>query len=101
MLKELLNWGARRDLVELIVPRRTFADVILPERTRQQLYEALMQIEQGSQRELQEQLAEALARLLTDREAASRLGENARATIEANRGATARHLALIREAIRR
>lgn len=45
MLKELLNWGARKDLVELIAPRRSFADVILPERTRQSLYEALMQIE--------------------------------------------------------
>ena len=48
MLKELLNWGARRDLVELITPRRSFADVILPERTRQSLYEALMQIEKHS-----------------------------------------------------
>jgi SpoVK/Ycf46/Vps4 family AAA+-type ATPase len=45
MLKELLNWGQRKDLVELIVPRRSFADVILPENTRQSLYEALMQIE--------------------------------------------------------
>src|SRR5205809_7173583 len=45
MLKELLNWGGKRDLVELIVPRRSFSDVILPERTRQSLYEALMQIE--------------------------------------------------------
>jgi SpoVK/Ycf46/Vps4 family AAA+-type ATPase len=45
MLKELLNWGARRDLVELLVPRRSFSDVILPESTRQSLYEALMQIE--------------------------------------------------------
>lgn len=48
MLKELLNWGGRRDLVELIVPRRSFSDVILPERTRQSLYEALMQIEKHS-----------------------------------------------------
>src|SRR5260370_21891431 len=48
MLKELLNWGGRRDLVELITPRRSFADVILPERTRQSLYEALMQIEKHS-----------------------------------------------------
>ncbi len=45
MLKELLNWGSRRDLVELITPRRSFSDVILPEGTRQSLYEALMQIE--------------------------------------------------------
>src|SRR6266536_4652685 len=48
MLKELLNWGARRDLVELITPRRSFSDVILPESTRQSLYEALMQIEKHS-----------------------------------------------------
>jgi SpoVK/Ycf46/Vps4 family AAA+-type ATPase len=48
MLKELLNWGAKRDLVELITPRRSFADVILPESTRQSLYEALMQIEKHS-----------------------------------------------------
>lgn len=48
MLKELLNWGAKRDLVELIAPRRSFADVILPENTRQSLYEALMQIEKHS-----------------------------------------------------
>src|SRR5438094_9664172 len=48
MLKELLNWGGKRDLVELITPRRSFADVILPDRTRQSLYEALMQIEKHS-----------------------------------------------------
>jgi SpoVK/Ycf46/Vps4 family AAA+-type ATPase len=48
MLKELLNWGGRRDLVELISPRRSFTDVILPESTRQSLYEALMQIEKHS-----------------------------------------------------
>lgn len=45
MWKELFNLGQRRELLELIVPRRTFADVILPERTRRQLYDALMQIE--------------------------------------------------------
>src|ERR1700674_5298556 len=48
MLKELLNWGGRRDLVELLTPRRSFTDVILPENTRQSLYEALMQIEKHS-----------------------------------------------------
>src|SRR5437870_844984 len=48
MLKDLLNWGPRRDLVELITPRRSFSDVILPESTRQSLYEALMQIEKHS-----------------------------------------------------
>ena len=45
MLKDLLNWGQRRDLVELIVPRKTFADVILPEKTRRALAETLVQIE--------------------------------------------------------
>lgn len=45
MLRELLNWGSKRDLLELITPRRTFADVILPEKTRRALYDALMQIE--------------------------------------------------------
>jgi SpoVK/Ycf46/Vps4 family AAA+-type ATPase len=48
MLKELLNWGGRRELVELLTPRRSFTDVILPENTRQSLYEALMQIEKHS-----------------------------------------------------
>lgn len=45
MWKELFNIGQRRELLELIVPRRTFSDVILPERTRKALYDALMQIE--------------------------------------------------------
>lgn len=45
MWKELFNIGQRRDLLELITPRRSFADVILPERTRRALYDALMQIE--------------------------------------------------------
>jgi AAA+ superfamily predicted ATPase len=45
MWKELFNLGQRRELLELIVPRRSFADVILPERTRRALYDALMQIE--------------------------------------------------------
>src|SRR5919201_3424184 len=45
MLRELLNWASKRDLVELLTPRRTFADVILPEKTRRQLYDALIQLE--------------------------------------------------------
>jgi AAA+ superfamily predicted ATPase len=45
MWKELFGIGQRRELLELITPRRTFADVILPERTRRALYDALMQIE--------------------------------------------------------
>jgi AAA+ superfamily predicted ATPase len=45
MWKELFNLGQRRELLELITPRRSFADVILPERTRRSLYDALMQIE--------------------------------------------------------
>lgn len=45
MLRDLLNWGPRRDLVELITPRKTFADVILPEKTRRALADTLVQIE--------------------------------------------------------
>ncbi|HOM82277.1 MAG: AAA family ATPase [Armatimonadetes bacterium] len=45
MLRDLLNWGPRRDLVELIVPRKTFSDVILPEKTRRALADTLVQIE--------------------------------------------------------
>ncbi|MDH7571065.1 MAG: ATP-binding protein, partial [Armatimonadota bacterium] len=45
MLKDLLNWGPRRDLVELITPRKTFADVILPDKTRRALADTLVQIE--------------------------------------------------------
>src|SRR3954465_13735632 len=33
------------NLVDLITPRRSFSEVILPEETRQQLFEALTQIE--------------------------------------------------------
>lgn len=45
--RELLfgNAGARRDLVEAITPRRTFADVVLPATTRRALEHALVQIE--------------------------------------------------------
>jgi len=45
MLRDLLNWGPRRDLVEIIAPRRTFADVILPDKTRRALADAIVQIE--------------------------------------------------------
>jgi AAA+ superfamily predicted ATPase len=45
MWKELFNLGQRRELLELITPRRSFTDVILPEKTRRALYDALMQIE--------------------------------------------------------
>ncbi|HEX3000152.1 MAG TPA: ATP-binding protein [Armatimonadota bacterium] len=45
MLRDLLNWGPRKELVELITPRKTFADVILPDKTRQALADTLTQIE--------------------------------------------------------
>ncbi|MBI3944546.1 MAG: AAA family ATPase [Armatimonadetes bacterium] len=45
MLRDLLNRGPRRDLVELITPRKTFADVILPDKTRRALADTLVQIE--------------------------------------------------------
>ena len=41
----LFGTPSQRELVEVIVPRRTFADVILPEATRQALQHALTQIE--------------------------------------------------------
>jgi AAA+ superfamily predicted ATPase len=46
MWREILGLEKKQsNLTELIVPRRGFADVVLPEETRQQLYEALTQIE--------------------------------------------------------
>lgn len=46
MWREILGLEKKSNtLVEVITPRRTFADVVLPEETRQQLYEALTQIE--------------------------------------------------------
>lgn len=46
MWREILGLEKKsNNLVELIVPRRSFADVVLPAETRQQLYDALTQIE--------------------------------------------------------
>jgi AAA+ superfamily predicted ATPase len=46
MWREILGLEKKpNNLVELLIPRRTFADVVLPDETRQQLYEALTQIE--------------------------------------------------------
>ena len=45
MLRELFGLPSRRELVEWIQPQKTFDDVILPESTRQQLQNALVQIE--------------------------------------------------------
>ena len=46
MIKPFLSaLGARRDVVDLVVPRRTFDDVILPESTRRALEQALAQID--------------------------------------------------------
>jgi hypothetical protein len=47
--------------------------------------------------ELGAALAQVFGRVLTDEQMARRLGENARAAVETNRGATARHLKLILE----
>ena len=45
MWRELLGLDKKStNLVELIVPKRSFSDVILPPETRQQLYEALTHI---------------------------------------------------------
>jgi 3-deoxy-D-manno-octulosonic-acid transferase len=59
--------------------------------------EALVQIQGINVDDLRRRLAEGLTALLTDRSRADRLGANARAAVEANRGATARHLKLIEE----
>ena len=45
MLRDLFVRNPRSDLVELITPRRSFKDVVLPQATRDQLYTALMQID--------------------------------------------------------
>lgn len=46
MWKEILGIEKKsNNLAEIIVPRRTFSDVVLPDETRQSLYEALTQIE--------------------------------------------------------
>ena len=45
MLRDLTISQQRGDLLQMIVPRKTFADVILPEKTRRALAETLVQIE--------------------------------------------------------
>jgi len=45
MLKPFLSFSGRRDVVDLVLPRRTFEDVILPDSTRRALEEALVQID--------------------------------------------------------
>lgn len=46
MLRDLFNIGApKNELVEVFVPKKTFQDVVLPENTRRQLYDALIQID--------------------------------------------------------
>jgi SpoVK/Ycf46/Vps4 family AAA+-type ATPase len=46
MWREILGIEKKpSNLFEMIAPRRSFADVVLPEETRRQLYEALTQIE--------------------------------------------------------
>lgn len=48
MFRSLLALGGRRNLAELVIPRRTFEDVILPASTRRALTEALVQIDKRS-----------------------------------------------------
>jgi 3-deoxy-D-manno-octulosonic-acid transferase len=57
--------------------------------------EALVQLRARTDRELVVELSQALARILTDKAWASRLSVNAQAAVEANRGATRRHVAII------
>ncbi len=45
MLRDWFNLGPKNELVEIIRPQKTFADVVLPENTRRQLYDALIQID--------------------------------------------------------
>ena len=45
MLRDLLNWGPKREIIEVAIPHKTFADVILPDKTRRALADALVQIE--------------------------------------------------------
>jgi 3-deoxy-D-manno-octulosonic-acid transferase len=52
--------------------------------------DALIQLQQANRQELGDELKVALVELLNDRERAEELGENARRTVEENRGATAR-----------
>ena len=56
---------------------------------------ALVQLRARTDRELVVELSQALARILTDKAWASRLSVNAQAAVEANRGATGRHVAII------
>jgi SpoVK/Ycf46/Vps4 family AAA+-type ATPase len=45
MIKDLQIGGERGDLLQIVEPRKTFADVILPEKTRRALADTLIQIE--------------------------------------------------------
>jgi len=45
VFRTLLSLAGRRNLVQLVVPRRTFEDVVLPAATRKALTEALVQVE--------------------------------------------------------
>jgi len=57
--------------------------------------EALVQLQGGNDQELSLALRDALIDLLTNAESAQRLGENARAAIDDNRGATARTVSVV------
>jgi 3-deoxy-D-manno-octulosonic-acid transferase len=61
--------------------------------------DALIQLRGASERELTEELRDALIYLLDDRKIAQRLGANARQAVEENRGATTRTVAAIADLI--
>ncbi len=62
-------------------------------------HDAVVQLQGAHENELIAALRDAMLELLTDAERAQTLGENARATVEANRGATAQTVAVIAELI--
>ncbi len=62
-------------------------------------HDAVVQLQGKHDHELIAALRAAMLELLTDTERAQTLGENARATVEANRGATAKTVAVIAELI--
>ncbi|QQS49268.1 MAG: 3-deoxy-D-manno-octulosonic acid transferase [Acidobacteriota bacterium] len=61
--------------------------------------EALLQLQPGDATELIERLSEGMSSILDDPGLAARLGENARAAVDANRGATSATVDLIAELI--
>ncbi|HEY7181188.1 MAG TPA: 3-deoxy-D-manno-octulosonic acid transferase [Blastocatellia bacterium] len=62
--------------------------------------DALLQLRGAGAQELTAELRDALARLLSDKDYAERLGSNARRAIDENRGATARTVEIVAEYLR-